>query len=141
MNRVDTQMIRSRRDTPRRHNPRKRRGAAVLEFAVCLPLLMLLIIGAIEATHALFLKQALSAAAYEGMRTAIEPRSKQSEAQALADNILRSRLVRGATLCFNRVLIQPSAVTKSPSKFPLPFRKTVPSSVASSRIVPYAYER
>jgi len=82
-------------------NGQRRRAAAVVEFAVCLPLLMLIVLGAIEATHAIFLKQALSAAAYEGMRVAIEPRSTQAEATEHANSILKSRLVNGSKLVFN----------------------------------------
>ena len=79
----------------------RRRGAAVVEFAVCLPLLMLIILGAIEATHGIFLKQALSAAAYEGMRVAIEPRSKQADATQQAQAILNARLVKGSKITFD----------------------------------------
>ena len=79
----------------------RRHGAAVVEFAVCLPLLMLIILGAIEATHGIFLKQALSAAAYEGMRVAIEPRSKQSDATKQAQALLDARLVKGSQITFD----------------------------------------
>ena len=99
---VNTAMNQSSRNKPQKHtNGFRRRAAAVVEFAVCLPLLMLIVLGAIEATHAMFLKQALSAAAYEGMRVAIEPRSTQAEAIEQANNILRSRLVNGSRLVFN----------------------------------------
>jgi Flp pilus assembly protein TadG len=80
---------------------RRRRGAAVVEFAVCLPLLMLIVLGAIEATHGIFLKQALSAAAYEGMRVAIEPGSRQAEAIQQAQAILDARLVKGSRIVFD----------------------------------------
>ncbi len=83
-----------------RHIGRRRSAAAVVEFAVCLPLLMLIVLGAIEATHAMFLKQALSAAAYEGMRVAIEPRSTTAEATAQTSSILNSRVVRGSRIEF-----------------------------------------
>ncbi len=79
----------------------RRRGAAVVEFAVCLPLLMLIVLGSIEATHGIFLKQALSAAAYEGIRGAIEPRSKQANAIQQAQAILDSRLVKGSKISFD----------------------------------------
>lgn len=99
---VDTAMNQSSQTKPHTRTSRfRRRAAAVVEFAVCLPLLMLIVLGAIEATHAMFLKQALSAAAYEGMRVAIEPRSTQAEAIEQANNILRSRLVNGSRLVFN----------------------------------------
>ena len=43
----------------------------MVEFAVCLPMLMVLMLGSIEATSAIFLKQSLVAAAYEGVREAV----------------------------------------------------------------------
>lgn len=90
-------MIRNAKPMP----VRRRQGAAVVEFAVCLPLLMLIVLGAIEATHGIFLKQALSAAAYEGMRVAIEPRSKQADAIQQAQAILDARLVKGSKITFD----------------------------------------
>lgn len=90
-------MIRNAKPMP----ARRRQGAAVVEFAVCLPLLMLIVLGAIEATHGIFLKQALSAAAYEGMRVAIEPRSKQADAIQQAQAILDARLVKGSKITFD----------------------------------------
>jgi hypothetical protein len=79
----------------------RRRGAAVVEFAVCLPLLMLIVLGAMEATHGVFLKQALSAAAYEGMRVAIEPSGKQADATKHAQAILDARLIKGSRITFD----------------------------------------
>jgi Flp pilus assembly protein TadG len=105
----------------------RRRGTAVVEFAVCLPLLMLIVLGAMEATHAIFLKQALSAAAYEGMRVAIEPGGKQADAVRQAESILNARLVKGSTIVFDRnvdvtprgqkVAVQVSAPISSNSPF------------------------
>ena len=86
---------------PKTLRTRRRRGTAVVEFAVCLPLLMLIVLGAMEATHGIFLKQALSAAAYEGMRAAIEPGSKQADATRQAQSILDARLVKGSKIAFD----------------------------------------
>lgn len=80
---------------------KNRRGAAVVEFAVCLPVLMLIVLGTIEATHGIFLKQALSAAAYEGIRIAIEPGSRQTIAVQQAQSVLDSRLVKGSSITFD----------------------------------------
>ena len=58
--------------TRRMKSSRKQRiGAAVVEFAVCLPLIMLIVLGTIEAGSLLFLKQTLVQAAYEGAKVAI----------------------------------------------------------------------
>ena len=51
---------------------RNRRGVAAAELAVCLPVIVMLVMATIEACSALFLKQSLTAAAYEGVRTALE---------------------------------------------------------------------
>ena len=50
-----------------------RKGTATVEFAVCLPVLVTIVLGSIEATNAIFLKQHLTAAAYEGARKATTP--------------------------------------------------------------------
>ena len=51
----------------KRHTGQKRqsrRAAAVVELAVCLPLLFTIFFGSIEACNVIFLKQAVTAAAY-----------------------------------------------------------------------------
>lgn len=75
-----------------------RRGAAIVEFAVCLPVVMVLILGSIEATNSIFVKQALTSAAYEGVREAAKSSSDSNQARSRAENILRSRNVQSATV-------------------------------------------
>jgi Flp pilus assembly protein TadG len=79
---------------------RKRRGLAAVEFAICLPVLALLVFGSIEATAFIFLKQSLHVAAYEGVRNGSRVTGNQAEATARARAILDSRGVRGATINF-----------------------------------------
>ena len=58
---------------PTKHKQHRgeRRGVAAVEFAVCLPVIILLVFGAIEASSFIFLKQSLNVAAYEGIRESI----------------------------------------------------------------------
>ncbi len=59
---------------PRRsHRPRaaKRRGAATVEFAICLPALIALTIGTIDICSMMFLKESIKLAAYEGARRGV----------------------------------------------------------------------
>ncbi len=51
---------------PLRGVKRKRNGTATVELAVCLPLIVIIAFGSIEATNMIFLEQRLTAAAYEG---------------------------------------------------------------------------
>jgi Flp pilus assembly protein TadG len=83
-------------------NARRRRGAAVVEFAVCIPVLMLIVLGSIEAAHSIFLRQGLSAAAYEGIRVAIEPRSLQADAVSQAQSVLDARFIRDSKIVFSK---------------------------------------
>jgi Flp pilus assembly protein TadG len=80
-----------------------RRGAAIVEFAVCLPILMLLILGSIEATSAIFLRQALTTSAYEGIREAVRTSSTTAQATARAQAVLTARRVNGSRILFTPV--------------------------------------
>ncbi|MEQ9411013.1 MAG: TadE/TadG family type IV pilus assembly protein [Fuerstiella sp.] len=81
------------------HHPSdRRRGIAAMEFAVCLPILLVLIIGTIEACTMVYLKQSLSIAAYEGIRAAVQPNASSVEVTAACDRILNSRNVQSATV-------------------------------------------
>lgn len=79
-------------------NQARRSGVAAAEFAVCLPLLMILFIGTIEACTMIYLKQTLSVAAYEGIRTALQTAATDADVTAAANNILASRNVQGGTV-------------------------------------------
>ena len=75
-----------------------RRGVAATEFAVCLPVIVLLVLGMIECCTMIFLKQSLTVAAYEGVRTALEERAISTDARRSSQQILTQRRVRGGTI-------------------------------------------
>ena len=80
----------------RRGRSRKTRGVAAAELAVCLPVVVLLVIATIEACSAIFLKQSLTVAAYEGVRTALKEGNTAASVQATCNQILSDRNVEGA---------------------------------------------
>lgn len=88
----------------------KRRGVAAVEFAVCLPVLVILVFGSIEASSFIFLKQSLAVAAYEATREAVRPGSDSTQAIAQAQNILSTRQVQDATV--NVVSGEPAAAQR-----------------------------
>lgn len=120
-----------RRRPRRRHNTR---GIAATELAVCLPIIVLLVIGTIEACSALFLKQALTVAAYEGVRTAIDENATSASVQAACDQILADRRIKGAT-----VTLKPSNIAAlNPGDF---IDITVSAPCASNSLVPTTFYR
>ncbi len=77
---------------------KKRSGVAAVEMAVCMPMLVILVFGSIEASSFIFLKQSLSVAAYEATREAARDGATSASAIAQAENILNARNVQGASV-------------------------------------------
>lgn len=75
-----------------------RRGAAVVELAVTVPLLLILAFGTLEATTAIHLRQSLEVCAYEGARVALLPGTTSSNVQAACESMLLDRGVSNATV-------------------------------------------
>lgn len=78
--------------------PQRRRGVAAVEFAVCLPLLVLLFISMTECCTMIFLKQSLTIASYEGMRKALQGGTSLEAVDRTCQNILENRNVKGYTI-------------------------------------------
>jgi Flp pilus assembly protein TadG len=115
-------------------NRRKRRGVAAAELAVCLPIVVLMVIATIEACSAVFLKQSLTVAAYEGVRTAIEEGATAANVQAACSQILADRKIKGAS-----VSLKPTNIAAlNPGEY---IDVTVTAPCASNSIVPAAFYR
>lgn len=82
----------------KRKAARNRKGAAVVEFAVCLPLIVLIMLGSIEAANMLFLRQALVQASYEGAKAAVKPESDNATVTLIANQVAEGRRLSGFTI-------------------------------------------
>jgi Flp pilus assembly protein TadG len=87
----------------------QRQGAAALEFAICLPMLMLITFGIIETCDAIFLKQSLILAAQEGARVAVVPNATATNVTTQVQNILSARGVQHES-----ITISPNNFTTAP---------------------------
>ncbi|MFT7631441.1 MAG: Flp pilus assembly protein TadG [Mariniblastus sp.] len=93
----------------KQHQPRARfarrrgarQGAAVVEFAVCLPVLLLIVFGSIEAASLLFLRQTLVQSAYEGAKVAIRNNGNASDATEAIMNVAAGRRIDQLAIDFN----------------------------------------
>lgn len=85
-----------------------RAGTACVETAVCLPILLILVLGSVEVTNKIFLKQSMATAAYESCRAAIRTEASMADAVTAGEAILKSRGVKSFSINF-----QPTDVSKA----------------------------
>ena len=82
----------------RTKNVRWRRGTAVTELAICLPVLTMVIFGSIEMCNAIFLTQTLIEAGYEGALVGSQTGATESEIVQRVQNVLTARNIVGANV-------------------------------------------
>ncbi|MEZ6135356.1 MAG: pilus assembly protein [Pirellulaceae bacterium] len=78
----------------------KRKGTAVVELAVCLPVLVLIVFASIESCNAIFLKQSAASAAYEAAKIASNTGGTKLAAETRATEVLAAREITNATITF-----------------------------------------
>lgn len=74
---------------------------AAVELAICLPLMVIFTFGSIEMCSAIYLRQTLTIAAYEGARVACHPQGSTSDAHSAAQRILTERHINGGSIAFS----------------------------------------
>lgn len=80
---------------------RHRRAVAAVEFALCLPVMVLLVLASIEACTMIFVQQSLETAAYETARFAASPGDTRSLALQRGNQVLADRAVNRAQVAIN----------------------------------------
>lgn len=71
--------------------PTARKGAATVEFAVCLPMLALMVFGSIQACDLIYLRHSATAAAYEGTLELSKPSATNAAVEARVNQVLEAR--------------------------------------------------
>ncbi len=74
----------------------RRRAAALLEFAVVVPVLILLVFGMLEFSRLMMVEQVITNAAREGARKAVLPGSTSDDVNTVVTNYLTSSGISGA---------------------------------------------
>lgn len=102
---------------------RRRFGTAAMETAVSLPLLVILVFGAIEMANAVFLKQSMNLAAYEAAKVVTRPGTNAALATTRCAEIMAIRRVTTYTLSFS-----PTVTTATPRGTQVTVTLTAPAS-------------
>lgn len=69
----------------------RRKAAALIEFAACLPVFVVIVLATIETCRMVYLRQSIKIAAYECARLGITPKTTKEMLQDQCDVILRGR--------------------------------------------------
>ena len=77
---------------------RKRRAVAAVELAFCLPIIALIVFGGIETCNMVFLKQAITEAAYHGAIVGTRPSARQADVINDIQAMLDARNIQGTTI-------------------------------------------
>ena len=85
-------MCKSKKQTVGRH------GIAAVELAVCLPILLLVAVAAVETCGMLYVSQTLKIASFEGSRIGVVPDAEASNVKFQCDTLLQGRGVKGYTV-------------------------------------------
>ncbi len=88
---------RNRQDPHCRHATGNPRGVAAVEFAVCLPVLVVLVLGTIECTNMIFVQQAMHVVAYEGARAAIDQNALPTDVTTRCADVIAERHLKTTT--------------------------------------------
>ena len=83
----------------------RRKGLAATECAICIPVILMFTFATIEFTSAIFLKETLTVAAYEGARVAVQRKAEKKHAKDQVKEILEARGIKKGK------------ITISPNKF------------------------
>ncbi len=88
------------RNSNRRKHAR-RRGAALTELAICLPLLSIVTLGAIEAANGLYVRQKLITVAYDLSRSAAAHGDQTVKISTQATALFKSYGIKGGSYSFS----------------------------------------
>ena len=81
-----------------RFRRQERRAVAAVELACCLPTIALIVFGGIETCNMIFLKQAVTEAAYHGAVVGSRPNATQTEVVNSIQSMLNARHIEGTTI-------------------------------------------
>ncbi|MEQ1906333.1 MAG: TadE family protein [Pirellulaceae bacterium] len=79
----------------------RRVGAALVELAVCLPIIVMIVMATIECSSLLFCKQAMVQSAYEAAMVATKSDGTNAKALDAAQRVAQGRRISGIQITFN----------------------------------------
>lgn len=105
---------------------RDRSGAAVVEAAICIPVIIILMFATLEISAGFYLQQSLTIAAYEGARIGAKRRATRDQVIERVEDILAARNVTLGSQ--GQITVTPSDLSTLATLEPLTVTVEAPSS-------------
>ncbi len=118
----------------------RRRGAALVELAICLPLLVFLIGATVEACDLIFLRNALATASYSGTLEISRPGCTESSVTSQITQVLDSAKVKGYTISIKSSLGNPFSTTVKGDLVRIQISAKSASNLRIGRFIPTSAE-
>ena len=99
-----------RRRTWGRRRSTSRQGTASVEFALCLPILIVFVFGAVETSNAVYLQSGLTSACYEASNYVTDSGNTSATAQTRANAVLTSLGINGGTVTISPTVTASTAL-------------------------------
>ena len=77
---------------------KRRQGVAAVEAALCLPVVIILMLGTLEICSGIFLNESLKIASFEGARAGVRRQATPDQVRATVMEVLEARGVTGAQI-------------------------------------------
>jgi Flp pilus assembly protein TadG len=111
------------RNRSRRRGHAIRRGAALTELAICLPILSIVTLGAIEAANGIYVRQKLVSVAYDLARSASAQGDQSAAIHARANALLKTYGIKNGKCTFS-----PAGLATVKAGMPVSVTVTAPMS-------------
>jgi Flp pilus assembly pilin Flp len=98
---MKTQSIKKKSTRRLANFQKNRKGAAVVEFAVCLPVILIIVLGSIQAASMMFLRQTMVQCSYEAAKVAVSFRGTPSAATDAARRVAQGRRISNMDVRFS----------------------------------------
>ncbi len=82
----------------RKRSLHQRRGAAVVEAAVCAGIIITLTFATLEICSSIYLRESVTVAAYEAARVGVKRKATRADSMEQANDILNARGIKGGTV-------------------------------------------
>ncbi len=109
-------MVKSAPNKPQSLTGKARKGATTVEFAIVVPIILTMFLGAIELTRLNFIRQSAANISYEAARQAIVPGNSEQEARNEATRLLNALgIANGSTVAITSTLTRITVTVTVPS--------------------------